>query len=390
MKGSVVVVGAGVIGCATALELARRGWQTTLLERGTVAAGVSGASLAAITAHLAGPPEELPFVLEATSRWKTLAAELRTATGIDVEFEVCGHVKLVESGDEAAVTRLAELVDAERAAGLDVRLLPASELTEVLPALRPGVAAAASWCPGDAKLNPLLACRALAAAATRAGADIRTRCRVLELREAGRWDVVTSAGTVAADAVVLAAGGWAPFLLDGLHSGLTEAIEPRRAQCCVTGRLQPVIDPIVSSFSVGVGAGYTQLHQTRHGEVLFNTVVPSPDPRAQSELDVSVQPEFLTASAQTLLRLFPTLATARLLRSWAACEAWTPDGRLVIGEIPGRSGLLVASGDCGTGFLRAPLVAFTLAELLDQPARSEAAWPAYSPARFGPLEALTT
>ena len=96
MSEHVAVVGAGVVGAATALELARRGSRVVLVEADGIAAGVSGGSLAALTRHLTSDPQELPFVIESTDRWSALATELRRELGVDVEYEVCGHLSLIE------------------------------------------------------------------------------------------------------------------------------------------------------------------------------------------------------------------------------------------------------------------------------------------------------
>jgi glycine/D-amino acid oxidase-like deaminating enzyme len=235
-----------------------------------------------------------------------------------------------------------------------------------VPALAGSRVVGSTWCPGDAKINALLACRALVHAAARRGADIRTRQRVTGLAPAaGRWSVATTAGPIAADAVVVACGPWSGELLAEHEPRLGAILRPKRAQCCVTERVPPIIGPVVASLSVGISTGYTQLHQTRHGEVLFNTVTETGDPRLDDgRLDDRVDDAFLVASARKLMDLFPALGTARLLRAWGACEAWTPDQRFLIGAVGSSEGLLIAAGDSGLGFLKAPMVARAVAGLL--------------------------
>jgi glycine/D-amino acid oxidase-like deaminating enzyme len=368
MANRVVVVGGGVVGCAIAAELAAAGISTTLVEARTIAAGVSGGSLAALVRHFAGPPEELPFVLDSTALWAELAPHLLAEVGIDVEFDICGHVRLTErDGDDSGDTpaHLERLVDAERAAGLDVSVIEASDIRALLPLVDTRVIRFASWCPGDAKINALLACRALAAAVCRRGGEVVIGEPVLEIEAKDHWRVTTPSRSFEADAVVLAAGPWTPNLLARLDEQAAAGLTPRRAQCCATAALPPVIGPVVSKASVGIGVGYAQLHQTRHGEILFNTVVPSTDPRLPGgELDATVDLAFLVTSARTLARLFPPLRSVRLLRSWAACESWTPDQRFLIGPASAHPGLFVAAGDSGTGFLRAPLIARLICDLV--------------------------
>jgi sarcosine oxidase subunit beta len=360
----VVVVGAGVVGAATALELARQGAAVTLLEADGVAAGVSGGSLAALTRHMAGEPEELPFVMESTDRWAALAAQLRRDVGIDVEHEVSGQVALVEAEDAGpALAEVAAIVERERERGLEVTVVDRARVSQLVPALAGRRVVGGTWCPGDAKINALLACRALAHAAARHGAQIRLGERVegFAAGEAG-WSVRTPRGHLDADAVVVACGPWTAPLVAEHEPRLLDVLTPKRAQCCVTARLTPMIDPVVSTISLGISSGYTQLHQTRHGEILFNTVVETDDPRlADGTLDDRVDPEFMVMSARRLLELFPSLAGVRLLRAWGACEAWTPDRRFLIGPVGEREGLYVAAGDSGVGFLKAPMVARAVA-----------------------------
>jgi sarcosine oxidase subunit beta len=142
-------------------------------------------------------------------------------------------------------------------------------------------------------------------------------------------------------------------------------LEPKRAQCCVTGRVPPLVEPVLASISVGISTGYTQLHQTRHGQFMFNTVAPTEDPRlGDGRLDDRVDHDFLVVSARKLADLLPALRPARLLRAWAACEAWTPDRRFLIGPVGEHEGLFVAAGDSGIGFLQAPMVAKAITALV--------------------------
>jgi sarcosine oxidase subunit beta len=366
----VAVVGAGVIGAATALELARAGADVVLLEAGSIAAGVTGGSLAALTRHLTSDPDELPLVLESTDRWTALAEEFRDTVGIDIEHEVCGHLALIEadSSEQAAETiaGVCTILDREREHGMTSEYLTAAQARERLPALAGARVVAASWGAEDAKINPLLACRAMVHAAVAAGAEVRTGCRVIGIAPAnGRWRLTAVGEAVEADAVVVACGPWTGSMLARHEPRLAEAIRPHRAQCAVTESRPPTIGPIVSSTTMGVTSGYTQLHQTRHGEVMFNTVVETADPHlVDGQFDAQVDHHFLVASSETLVDLFPELADARLLRSWAACEAWTADNRFVIGPVGDEDGLYVAAGDCGVGFIKAPVVARIVTSLI--------------------------
>jgi glycine/D-amino acid oxidase-like deaminating enzyme len=136
----------------------------------------------------------------------------------------------------------------------------------------------------------------------------------------------------------------------------------------------------------GVESGYTQIQQAASGQVLFNTVTAVPVNRPGDEDRINEVPlGFVRDSIRMLTTLFPSLRDISMLRSWVRFEAVTPDDRFLAGRLP-REGLLIASGDNGTGFCRSPF----LAKLVSRIVRGVEADPSdtlYAPSRFAGLKA---
>ncbi len=375
MTRSVLVVGAGIVGAAVTLALARKGHRVTLLEQGTLGGAVSGASLACLGTHMIDS-EELPLLIWSCRAWRQLAEEI----GADIEYRRCGQIRFIEREADVAVAE--RWIAEERAAGLAPTLLTPAALRALEPALT-GDVVAATHSPGDAVVNPFLALRAILRAARSLGADVRPHrpARQVEV-EAGRVvGVRTDAGPVAADAVVLAAGPWTARLAAGC--GVALPIRPRKAQCLATVARPPTIGAVVGACEStgGVEAGYTQIQQARSGQILFNSVLAGglSEDGAQDR-SPEVDPRFVRDSVTTLLRLFPSLGGIELLRSWVRFEAVAPDDRFLIGPA-GPAGLFIAAGDAGTGFVRAPAVGHLIAQMLAEDALSFRG-ELYAPSRF--------
>lgn len=375
-----IVVGAGVVGAATARELARRGQRILLLEQGHPGGAVSGASLACISTHMLDRAE-LDLLTWARDAWAELARELD-----DFEYRVCGQLRFIVREADLPVAR--DWIAAERAAGLDPELLDRAAVQTLEPLLK-GEILAASYSPRDAVVNPLLAVRALINDAVAHGVELLSHCPVHGVALAGERVVgVDSArGHLQAPTVILAAGPWSARL--AASAGLSLPIRPRRAQCLATVRLPPSIRQVVGACESagGVEAGYTQIQQAASGQVLFNTVLAGglAEPGAEDRIP-EVDAAFVGNSVATLLWLFPDLADVELLRSWVRYEAVTPDDRFLIGPC-GPPGLWVAAGDCGTGFVRAPAIARGIADRLlgENPPFAMAV---HDPARFAGTEAM--
>lgn len=370
----VIVVGAGVVGSAIGAELALLGHDVMIVEQGVPGAAVSGASLACIGSHMVDM-EELPLLASACEAWRTLDEEIG-----DFEYTPCGQLRFILNEEDLATART--WIEVERNAGLNVELLEPTDVREVEPSLT-GPIVAASWSKDDAVVNPFLAVRALLNRARECGARLETHCRVDSLieREGRIGGVRCGTNDMSAEHVVLASGPWTARLAGSL--GMTLPVRPRKAQCLATVRMPPSIFRVVGACESdgGVDAGYTQIQQSRSGQVLFNTVLAEGlfNDGAQDRIP-EVDEAFVRDSVETLLFLFPNLQSAQLLRSWVRFEAVTPDHRFLIGPL-GPEGLWVAAGDNGTGFTRAPAIARLIGQMLggDHPAFDTTL---YAPDRF--------
>ncbi len=372
-----VVVGAGIVGCATAYELARAGLSVALLDKGDIGGAVTGGSLACVGTHMISR-DEIPLLMRSCQRWSGLENEL----DFDFEYNACGQMRFVRAPADLEVAR--GWLALEAGFGLEGALLDPAAVRGIAPALR-GPVLAATWSPRDATVNPFLACRAFVEAAQRLGCRVHPGTGVTAIHtQAGRITGVTAGALrIATKYIVNAAGPWADAV--ARLAGCALPIAPRKAQCLATTAVAPIIPCVVGACESagGVEAGYTQIQQAAHGQILFNTVLAGGvRTEARPEDDLAVDRQFVLDSVETLLWLFPDLRNVTLLRSWCAYEAVTPDDHFLIGPVDGVDGLLVAAGDGGTGFNRAPMIG----EMIAQWASGNRAVPAmtpYLPSRFG-------
>ena len=359
MVTPVMVVGAGVVGAAIAEALSRAGHAVHLFEQGVPGHGVSGASLACVGTHMMDEAE-LPLIRWSCDAWAGMAARDN-----DFEYDRCGQIRFIDTDGEMKAAK--HWVTLERGAGLRPSLIDAAAARRHEPLLE-GPILAATWSPDDAVVNPFLAVRRLVALARDRGAVLRTGVAVTGIEAVGRrvTGLRTTEGVLPAEIVVLAAGPWAAPLAATV--GVSLPIVPRKAQCLATTRQPPRIRTVVGACKSdgGVDAGYTQIQQARSGQILFNTVLAGGIAEAG---DPSFVPEvdriFVRDSVATLLRLFPSLGSVELLRSWVRFEAVTPDDRFVAGAA-GPRGLFIAAGDGGTGFIRAPALGRLITDAIDE------------------------
>ncbi|MGL5097331.1 MAG: NAD(P)/FAD-dependent oxidoreductase, partial [Planctomycetia bacterium] len=250
-SADVVVVGGGVVGLATAYELARRGMRVTLLDQGAFGRESSWAGAGMISP---APSVEFSASTAATAfdrlrtasyeRFAGLAEELKEQTAVDVEYQRCGGVELADT--EAALGRLAETAPVLAEHGIVHERLAAGDVSRFDAELGDGFLGGLSL-PGVCQVrNPRLLV-ALEEACGRHGVELRPGAKVVGFEE--QSGVLTGVkladgSTVVGGEFVAAAGAWTGRLLESL--GVVVAVRPLQGQIVLLrstpGRFRRVVE----------------------------------------------------------------------------------------------------------------------------------------------------
>ena len=356
----VVVVGAGIVGAACAYYGARAGLEVTVLERGAVAAGTTGAGEGnlLLSDKEAGP--ELELALRSATLWNELGEQVG---GAAFELERKGGVVVASSAE--GLTALRAFTAEQGALGVRSEPLDQAQLREAEPHLSPAMAGGAFY-PDDLQVQPALAAASLLAAARRHGAVVRTGVEVTGAVQArGRLiGVRTSVGVVPADHVVNAAGTWGGQVSARL--GAEVPILPRRGFVLVTEPLPRVVrhkvysaDYVANVASDSEGLETSPVVEgTRSGTVLIGAS------RERVGFDRAVSIPVVRRLAAQAVALFPVLARINLMRVYAGFRPYCPDHLPVIGADPRVPGLLHACGHEGAGIGLAPATGELIAALI--------------------------
>ncbi len=373
----VVVIGAGVIGAASAFRLAQAGAEVVLVDRTGVAAETSsrceGNVLVSDKGSDASVRPEAELAIASNAMWRELAAELDAERGHGpaTEFEAKGGVVVAFPGGAEALAAFAE---GQRGIGIRADVVDAAALARLEPDLSPEVVLGVHY-PDDAQVQPSLATQSLAAAAIRRGARL-VRAEVTGARwRSGRIaGVDTSVGPIEADAVVLCAGPWSGEVAARLGTRLD--IRPRRGMILVTTPMrQRVLHKVYDADYVGaVGSGDAQLQTSTVVESTPAGTVLIGSSRERVGFDETGALAPLQEIAAKAVRLFPFLAATQLLRTYGGFRPYAPDHLPVIGEDAGVPGLFHASGHEGAGIGLAPATAELVAHhVLGTPTALDAA-----------------
>lgn len=198
----VVVIGAGIVGSATAYYLARRGVRAIVVERGSVHGEQSRKNWGFVRQQ-GRDPLEVPLMMEANRIWQGLEREL----GADIEWTQGGNLALAATAERLAM--MEQWLPVAREFGLDTRVVRGRDLQLIIPGLG-GEWAGGMFTPGDGHADPVKATEALARGAVAHGAVIHLDCAVqgVTTRDGAVRGVLTERGEIAAPWVVCAAGAW--------------------------------------------------------------------------------------------------------------------------------------------------------------------------------------
>ncbi|MFI2412162.1 NAD(P)/FAD-dependent oxidoreductase [Streptomyces sp. NPDC018947] len=344
-------MGAGIVGCACARELAMAGLEVTVVDRGSAASATTAHGEGNVLVSDKGPGPELELAQLSRRLWPQVlaaVAERSEHAARAVEWEPKGGI--VVSTTDAGARELTRFAGGQRTAGVRTEILDADALAQAEPYVTREHTAAVHY-PEDAQVQPAAAAAALLTDALAAGAALCTGREVLgAVTTGGRiTGVRTSTGLLEADWFVNAAGPWAGELARRLGTPLD--VRPRRGDVLVTTPVPPMVfHKVYDADYVGaVGSSAEDLQtsavveSTRGGSVLIGSS------RRRVGFDDRLRPEVLSAVAAKALRLFPALAGVPVMRAYGGFRPYVPDHLPVIGADPGLPGLWHVGGHEGAG-----------------------------------------
>ena len=237
----VLVIGGGLMGCATAYYLAQQGVQTTLVERNPKPGMETTARSGAIIRAHYGVPALVSLALEANRRYLRFDDEI----GLPCGFVQAGYSVLVDDADEQ---NLRDITAMHQSLGVNACLLSPKELKELVPTVQVNDAALVAWEPDGGFASPTQTVAAYAARAKDLGADLRFDAPITSAKKDGSGWQVTLGGceAVSAAQIVLCTGNWSRPV--GALFGLDLPVTPARAQIVVLERPSSFTDvfPVVS------------------------------------------------------------------------------------------------------------------------------------------------
>ncbi len=342
-EARVVIIGGGVAGCSLLYHLTKLGWSDVIMvEKDELTSGSTWHSAGLCTQFVASYNlmKLLQYSLE-------LYASLESETGHAVGFHRCGSVRLAASQDRLDEFRyrkgIADLLD------VPYEIVSPQRAQELFPLADMDAIVGAAYLPTDGHIDPSGLTQAFAKGARSAGAEILVHTAVTGIEPSGGgWSLETSKGEIHAEVVVNAAGQWAaevgrlvgvelPVVPLEHHYLTTEPVEELKAHEVEL----PVLRDADASFYVREETGALLV-----GAFERNTKPWGLD-GIPDDFHGSLLPPDLDRLEDTLeaaARRVPAFASAGIKSIVNGPDGYTPDGRCLMGPVPGLKNFHVLAG----------------------------------------------
>ncbi len=367
----VVVLGAGIVGAACALEFTQAGMRVAVVERGVIGGEATAAGMGHIVVM-----DDSPAQFALTRYSQLLWAELAPTLPENIEYDRCGTLWIAQNEEEMPEVQRKYIY--YQSLGVPVQILDSSGLTEAEPNLSTSLVGAL-LVPEDAVLYSPAAALFMVQCAQKMGAKLYLEKTVVR---AGESEVLLDDATMLrTDRIVNAMGASASTVTPDLP------IRKRKGHLIITDRYpgfcrhQMVeLGYLTSAHSVTSDSVAFNLQPRRTGQLLLGS-------SRQFDVDNGfVDRSIVKAMVERAQRFIPKLSSLSALRIWTGFRVATPDHLPLIGAIQGDASMFVAVGHEGLGITTSLATAHLL---LDQFLERTSIIPLdpYSPSRFSVTEA---
>lgn len=389
-KADIIIIGGGLLGSATAYQLAKRGaGKIVLFERQDIASQASARAACLLTRA-----RTKPALMKLVQETYDCIAEIETLLDDSLELQQCGSLTIASS--EASLKGLEELEHAADSFGIDNERLAPAQVKQLLPWIEEEQIAEALYMPTDGYIDSALLCSGYNRAAQKLGVEVSTRCGVRQILTTTDEEGAQISGValengerIYAPIVVNAAGAWANLLSYPLGVGLP-------------------LTPVRSHFWI------TEVDEARFPSHAPFTVIP--DARAFTRPDVGAmivgirEPECVSFDPKEMLRsiedvdfergdkwrvlsqcaphfepYFKDIKQVGIAHYVAGPSCYVPDAMFVLGAVKQVGGLFVVAGCCGAGVAAGGGMARLVAEQITGEAPFVDPAP-FVPERFGEVD----
>jgi len=369
----ILIIGGGVIGCSIARELALRGKNTTIIERGEPCREASWAAAGALVVRALGPEVDplVEFKKASLALFEEHTKDLFDDTGIDSGYRKSGGLDLFPTDDE--IQEIDAFVALQEQHSIQADRLTERDLRKLEPNLTADIKHGVLF-PTFVQVRTPWYTRALLTSAIKHGAKIETHTEVRDfIREGDRIvGVQTDREEFFADTTILAGGPWTPALA-------------RLTGCDLPG--VPVKGQMILLFD----RTHPVNHIINHGKTYLT-------PRDEGRIVVGSTEEWVGFQRQNTVegishlldrakRFYPCLEQASVERIWHGFRPLTVDGLPYIGRISGLDGLFVSTGHYRSGIMLAPITGKVVSDLLYRETPSFDITP-FSPDRLSAMQTV--
>ncbi|HEU24525.1 MAG: FAD-dependent oxidoreductase [Mesoaciditoga sp.] len=345
----VVIIGGGIIGSAIGFNLLKMGVKDIcVIEKSYVSSGSTGRCAGGIRQQWSSPMN-VRLAMRSVELFKNFEKDV----GMDIEYKQGGYLLLAYTPEEEE--DFVKNVEMQRSQGLDVEILSKSQIKSKFGFMNLEGVRIGSWCQSDGHANPQIANIAYSMAIKRMGGDFITHTKVESIDIANKKivGVQTDRGYIRTNTVVNAAGFESSKI--GKMVNVDIPVYGERHQILVTEPVNHFLDPLVINFNHNY-----YIRQTKHGSLLMGQGDANPMPGE----DLGNSIEFLEEMSQKMVRDFPLLRNVHIVRQWSGAYDMSPDAQPIIDESKDLSKFIYATGFSGHGFMLAPAVGESVAEMI--------------------------
>jgi len=343
----IVILGGGVIGCAIAYHLRKAGADVAVVERRELGsqASCAAAGLLAPLGPLSGPGPFADLLLASFAMFPTLVPELEDASGIHLQHEQTGALRTVRNPKR--IPSLQKRLESWKQLGLEMHWLSGDEARHQEPLLSPEISAAI-YVPEESQIQAPQLVKAYAVAAENFGAQIYSYTEVIGLqRDQDKiTGVLTKAGQIRCNRLIIAAGAWAASF--GKWLDIELPVSPLRGQILSYEQSATPIRHIIFG-----DAAY--LAPKGNSLIVGAT-------KEEAGFDASVTDEGFAWLRYSATRLVPILKQGNITAVWAGLRPKTPDTRPILGPAPRWKNVILATGHNSVGIILSAITGQSITE----------------------------